>query len=207
MLERKVELKVTLTAHSEDFKRLLKKAYADGIVFEELLEIFIGDLAGGRAASGSDESRLADEWYERHVFPRTERMSFVQYLIERGNIDPCVVGEFIRNIDLCESAYRQRKKKEDGECVEDYIGFILDEMKEILDLYEEYRASCKDCEELRQALEEACEFAMMERRLRGLAWEMVEFTQEFWDRLDGYIRTCREMGVPHDGVISGSAYG
>lgn len=201
MLERKVELKVTLTVYSEDFKRLLKKVYADGISFEELLEIFIGDLAGGKAASGPDESRLADEWYESHVFSKVEKMSFIQYLIKREFVDPCVVGEFIRNIDLCESAYGQRKKKEDGEGVEGYIEFILDEMKDILDLYEEYRVSCKDCEELRQALEEACDFAMMERRLRGLTWEIVEFTQEFWNRLGGYLRMCGEVGMPHDSVI------
>ena len=191
MLERKVELTVKVNAYSEDFKILLKKAYAAGISFEELLELFIGDLAGGKAASGSDESRLADEWYRRHVFPRAENMTFVQYLLERGHVDPCIVGELILNIDLCKLAY-WCEKGDNEEDTDIYIDCILEDVREILNLYAEYRASCKDCEELHQALEGACKFAVAARKMRRPACEVIEFMQEFWDWFDGYVRKIRE---------------
>lgn len=193
MLEGQEELTVKLTVYSEDFLRLQNKVCVSGITFEELLEHFIGDLADGKASSGSDESLLASEWYRRHVFFWPEKKkSFVQYLADGAWTSPSHVGDLLQNIDISMLVLARCEKEGDEEGVDDCKEEILADMREIIGLYGEYRSSCEDCEELHQALNGVAEFAINECRMRGLAWEGIEFTQEFWDRFDKYVQMCEE---------------
>lgn len=72
-LEFKLELTNKQAANLE--LRALKAGFHSGA---ELLESFIGDLTGW-STNGSDEERMADEWYERAFGMSTEFYAFFRY--------------------------------------------------------------------------------------------------------------------------------
>lgn len=194
MAGKELELTVKIKASGEDYERLAKRAYADGISLEELLERFIADLAGGKAASGPDESRLAGEWYDRHFFTPPQEKSFAHYLVESGLAFPGDVGRMLHSIDSCMFAYDRHKKKNNRKSMGCYEEYILEDVAEIVSLYEMYRAECGTCGEFRQALEGIYELTVKEWRMLGQSGEMPDyFTPDYWERLDGYVRTVREM--------------
>ena len=78
--DQKVEASLKVKLYPADFDTLLRKVTGDGLTFEEMVECFLGDLAGGNARSGSDECALADRWYDRHAFDLGAGRSFLRYL-------------------------------------------------------------------------------------------------------------------------------
>lgn len=72
-LEFKLELTDKQSANLE--LKALKAGFRSGA---ELLESFIGDLTGW-STNGSDEERMADEWYERAFGMSTEFYAFFRY--------------------------------------------------------------------------------------------------------------------------------
>ncbi len=194
MAGKELELTVKVKASREDYERLAKKAYADGISLEELPGRFMADPAGGKAASGPDESRLAGEWYDRQLFTPPQEKSFARCLAESGLAYPGDIGRMLHGIDSCMSAYDRHKKKNNRKSMGCYEGYILEDVAEIFSLYEMYRAECGTCGEFRQALEGIYEFTMKERRMPGQPGEMPDyFTPDYWESLDGYARMVREM--------------
>ena len=65
-----------------------EKCVMDGTTPEEVLACFVCDLTGAERTSGSDEERLAGEYYERCGYEfYTDSPSFTQWLISTGYID------------------------------------------------------------------------------------------------------------------------
>ena len=57
----------------------------------------MGDLIGGTFYSGSDESSLADQWYERHGFTWMNEKELLPSLLKRGSLADVV--EFLESWD------------------------------------------------------------------------------------------------------------
>lgn len=192
MDEKKVKLTVNLDVYPEDFKRLLQKSYSDGISFEELLEIFIGDLADGRASCGSDESLYATKWYDRHIFYLPEKKTFVSYLIENEWADPNDFSEMLHGIDSYMDAYDECKDNSDKEGMEEYKEYILADIEEIHDFYRAYLAECDGGEDLRKALTGVCEYTIKQNKILGEEWKLYSFNEDYWSRFCGYIKELEE---------------
>lgn len=86
--ERTISIRMT----DSDLQALASKCGKNGITIKELFEIFVGDLVGGHFCYGSDEGRLADEWFERHLFEYGDD-SLLQYLLRYGSAT--IVGTFL----------------------------------------------------------------------------------------------------------------
>ncbi|MBR1853719.1 MAG: hypothetical protein IJ794_11370 [Lachnospiraceae bacterium] len=193
MDEKKVKLTVNIDVYPEDFKRLFQKGYSDGISFEELFEIFIGDLAGGNASCGSDESLYASRWYDRHIFYAPEKKTFVRYLIENEWADPNDFSEMLHGIDIYMDAYDECKNDSDEEGMKEYREYILADVEEIHDLYRAYHAECDGCDDLREALAGVCEYTIKQNKLLGGVWEMYDLNEDYWNRFCGYVKELEEM--------------
>ena len=84
--ERTVKLKLS----DADVQRLWERAGNVGLSVTELLENFIGDLVCGTYSNGSDECRLASEWFDRCGFSMFPDKTFLNYLIDFGSVESVV---------------------------------------------------------------------------------------------------------------------
>ena len=68
-----------------DVERLALKAASGGLLPEELLENFIGDLVWGTYSNGSDERLCAEQWFDRCWFSSySPTSSLLQHLARMG---------------------------------------------------------------------------------------------------------------------------
>lgn len=81
--ERTMKLKLS----DADVQRLWERAGNVGLSVTELLENFIGDLVCGTYSNGSDECRLASEWFDRCWFGMFPDKTFLSYLIDCGSVE------------------------------------------------------------------------------------------------------------------------
>lgn len=73
-------MKVTINLSEQDERDFLFKCYQDGTTPAEVLGGFIADLIDGEHTRGSDERRLAREYYERCGY-YADKETFVSFLI------------------------------------------------------------------------------------------------------------------------------
>lgn len=81
------ERSISLKLSDADVKRICEKAGGVGITVSGLLENFIGDLVSGTYNNGSDERRLANEWFERCWFGIFPENTFLKYLMDRDSVE------------------------------------------------------------------------------------------------------------------------
>lgn len=172
-----MEVTLHLRMYPEDFKYLRRKAISGGLEFEELFEIFAGDLAAGDAQSGSDESDLAWEWYDRHGFEVIADMNFVRYLSESG-YDLEDVFDELRTVDIYLN-YLLTDEGEERDIDMEEIQYSILSLKEF---YEDYCRETKELHNYREALQALWKYGNDELRFR----ENIELhfrTENFWDKL------------------------
>lgn len=76
------ERTITLKLSDADCERIAEKAGKHGLTVGNLLENFIGDLVDGTYSNGSDERRMADEWFERCWFGMFPEKTLLRHLLE-----------------------------------------------------------------------------------------------------------------------------
>lgn len=81
--ERTIKLKLS----DADCERISCKAGKAGMTVGELLQQFIGDLVDGTYTNGSDERQAAEDWYNRCSFGMFPEKTFLNYLLEYGEMD------------------------------------------------------------------------------------------------------------------------
>ncbi len=79
--------KIILKLSDNEVEQICNKAAMGGMLPEELLEKFVGDLTNGIHTSGSDERRYANAWYERSGFVYLSEKNLLRYLIEMEEIE------------------------------------------------------------------------------------------------------------------------
>lgn len=119
---------VPVRISDKDLRDLAEKCGRSGITVQSLFETFVGDLIGGSFYSGSDESSLADQWYERHGFTWMNKEELLPHLLECGSVGTVV--EFLEAWD--EEAYLKDHPEEadpDDQWVKDGIKEALEGFK------------------------------------------------------------------------------
>lgn len=124
------ERKLTLKLSDADVKRITDKAEANGLTVAELLENFIGDLVGGTYTNGSDEGRLADEYFNRCWFGMFPDRTPINYAIEEGCID--LILDLVGELEGYETE------------PEDFVEEIADVKEELQEIYQGYTGIVKD---------------------------------------------------------------
>lgn len=81
------ERTLNINIAENDARYLFDLAAEHGISMAELIENFLNDLSGGNRRNGSDESRLAKNWFDRCWFGMFPEETFVHYLLERSEMD------------------------------------------------------------------------------------------------------------------------
>lgn len=84
----KLKVSVSLELYREDLQNILFKLAADNIDLSTLITKFIGDLvASDYCRNGSDECDRADAYYDRCSYGLQKEDTFLQYLLESGEIE------------------------------------------------------------------------------------------------------------------------
>lgn len=112
-IRRNEELKlrsIQMNLSDRDLLQLAEKCGRSGISIQDLFEIFVGDLIGGTFYSGSDESVLANQWYERHGFSWMNEGELLSHILKQG--DAAEVVDFLESWD--EVAYLKDHPDEAG---------------------------------------------------------------------------------------------
>lgn len=91
---------ITLELSDADCDRISRKAGENGLTVAELLQNFIGDLVDGTYSNGSDERRLAEEWFDRCWFAYQSDNTLLQYLINESCGDDTLVSDLIECCDV-----------------------------------------------------------------------------------------------------------
>ena len=112
--------KLDLELSSSVCDNLLLLCGRHNITVAELLESFINDLVDGECSNGSDERRLAEEWFDRCYFSWDLEETLLRYLIRGYDAE-----EFIMAIDYVEEL---KDKVKDASC-EDEAFELLGEME------------------------------------------------------------------------------
>lgn len=84
------ERNIKLNLSDADVQRICEKAGAVGLTVADLLENFIGDLVCGTYSNGSDERRLASEWFERCWFGMFPEYTFLSYLLDWDDVEETI---------------------------------------------------------------------------------------------------------------------
>lgn len=191
MENKRIVLNLNLNLGFKDFEYVYRKAIADGLSLSDLLECFIGDLAGGSNCSGSDEYDLAHEWYDRHGY-EPESKSFLLYLMENEWADPDEISETLKRINISTLALEMYEQDHDEEnrqiCMED----LLADVEEVYDLYRAYDAECADVEELHEALKGVCNYTLERRKMSGLSFRDYQFNEQYWEDFDSYVKVLED---------------
>lgn len=120
---------INLTLSDFEVKALFREASSRGTTVEDILEGFIGDLVGGYHYHGSDESRLASEYLERVIYSFNDDESFLQWLLNYGDLEDVAqrleIIEDGEDEDSRDEARYQRQQVE--ESFEDYLSYIGEE--------------------------------------------------------------------------------
>lgn len=128
---------VTLNLSDADIKRLAEKSAFADLTVAQLLESFIGDLLNGTYSNGSDERRIANDWYDRCGYSYYARSyNFLQYLIE-NDYD---IAELLRDYEMVLDFQREEAE---GILDEDSINWKEDSAhwREVNDPFTEYKES------------------------------------------------------------------
>lgn len=132
---------INLTLSDFEVDALCRTAITVGATVEELLEDFIGNLVGGYHAGGSDEERLAVEYFERvsYSFDNDDE-SYLQWLSNYGHWEEIGRFEIIEeesgeDEDSREEIKHQRYKIE--ESFKEYLYHIGKERAEKINREEE----------------------------------------------------------------------
>lgn len=80
------ERRLSLTLSDYEAEEILRLTISSGTTLEELLADFIGDLVNGYHSSGSDERRLAKEYFDRLSYPHSlqNQETFLQWSLKHG---------------------------------------------------------------------------------------------------------------------------
>ena len=187
MEKEKMEVTLRLRMYPKDFEYLRRKALSGGLGFEELFEIFAGDLACGDARSGSDECDLACAWYDRHGFDEPDGMGFVRFLTEWGyDLEEAfdALNTVDVNLDLLTGELDGEQR---DECKEEIKYSILS----LKGLYEDYCGEVKDPHDHREELQALWKYGQDEARFCGNG-EIHIVSENFWDRLYDLWEQTRE---------------
>ena len=125
---------LTIRLSDADCERLAKKVGLVNLSIPELVENFIGDLIDGTYSNGSDERRLANEWFERCGFGMFPKQTLLRYLREYGYD----VEDFL-------IAYDEMKYYEEDP--ERYVSYLKENnvpMSEPMWFYEDYERYTSD---------------------------------------------------------------
>ncbi len=100
-----------LNLSDQDVERIREKAASVGFSVGELVENFIGDLTDGTYANGSDERRLAKEWFHRCWFGMFPEETLLKHLIDIGELD-----HFLEYADSMQELGRDIKRYQEWLC-------------------------------------------------------------------------------------------
>ena len=145
------ERTVKLSLSDADTVRLSEKAASVGLTVAELLQNFIGDLVDGTYSNGSDERMLANEWFNRCGFSFVPESTFIAFLIEWGDLQPCI--DSMDYIADCERDLEQAVDADEVEDIHHLQEEIQRERETIEDYYREYQAHTKSPQTKEEALE------------------------------------------------------
>lgn len=76
------ERTITIRLSDADCERITTKGGRYGLTVGNILENFIGDLVSGTYSNGSDERRMAEEWFERCWFSICPEETLLKHLLE-----------------------------------------------------------------------------------------------------------------------------
>lgn len=130
------ERTIKINLSDADCDRLAKKAGSYGFTVSKILESFIGDLVDGTYSNGSDERRLAEEWFECRSFGLSDEDTLLKYLINMEyDIEDCIDAyEELKYYELYPQKFtNQILELKDGDKLwfeEEYHYFIDDYLKE-----------------------------------------------------------------------------
>ena len=189
MAKEKMEVSLRLRMYPEDFAYLRRKAVSGGLGFEELFEIFAGDLACGDARSGSDECDLACAWYDRHGFDEFGEMDFVKFLAEWG-YDLEEAFDALNTVDVnLDLLGKDMDGEQRDECMEEISCMVLF----LKEAYEDYCGTARNPQDYRESLQALWKYGQDEARLSGNG-EIRIISENFWDRLfDLWEKTQEEQ--------------
>lgn len=118
---------INLTLSDFEVESLCRTAAAAGTTVEEILEDFIGNLVGGYHYKGSDEGRLASEYFERNIYSFYNDESYLQWLANYGDLEELSRFEIIEEESGDDEDSRDEieyQKQEIEESFEKYISHI-----------------------------------------------------------------------------------
>jgi len=115
-----------------DVERLALKAASGGLLPEELLQNFIGDLVRGTYSNGSDERMYAEQWFDRCWFSSyAPTSSLFQHLARMGCLEHAIeLWEKLRysKEDVVDPELSEEEKEE----IEQDIMEVEKELSEII---------------------------------------------------------------------------
>lgn len=107
-----------------DVERLALKAASGGLLPEELLQNFIGDLVRGTYSNGSDERMYAEQWFDRCWFSSyAPTSSLIQHLARMGCLEHA--------IELREKLRYSKEDVLDPELTEEEKREIVQDIREV----------------------------------------------------------------------------
>lgn len=149
------DLKITLQISDADAADFVRKCFRDGTNPAEVLEAFINDLIDGTRTRGSDERRLAAEYYDR-LTACSPSGTFAQWLIDEENLNSFILQ--LEDLEALEEDLRELKENpheaHKGE-IRDIIAEISNRKDEITDIYNDYAEITPEPEPLEEAIKGA----------------------------------------------------
>ena len=162
----------TLELTDEDAKAFIEKCMRDGTTPAEVLEGFINDLVDGTRTRGSDERRLASEYYERcgYIYFQDEDHTFLQWLMNDFTFET-VAGALDDMITLKEEVKHLQTHPDEidkpGE-IEELESVITACAEEINKYYEEYEKSTTKPQPQEEAIADIYKYSKeLEKIMKG----------------------------------------
>lgn len=161
--EKSIQRGIVLKLPYEDVESLCAKAARADLTVSQLLENFIYDLVQSDRSNGSDERMYANDWFDRCGFSCCFSETFLQYLVEYGDVDSAIkIWEEIKY-------YKDQGELEESE--KEFVEVLTEELEE---MFQDYQKENKEPADL--TLESGMEKVLKwdkERKelLKGIAME------------------------------------
>lgn len=133
-MKRKFELDLT----REDLKAFLAKCYEGGTTPAEVLEGFICDLVDGEKTHGSDERRLANNYFDRcgYSIMELDSKSFLQWVLFFDRFDEVApLADLVRKYEGELSFFGSDEESREKEELEEDLAAATEELRSIYNDY------------------------------------------------------------------------
>lgn len=121
---------LSLNLSDADFERVSNLCGLHNITVSQLLENFIGDLVCGTYVNGSDETKLAGDWFKRCWFGLEPENTLLHFLLENDyDVEECLLtyGDYMDYIENPQKFKEDLEDLQEGEklyCIKEWEGYL-----------------------------------------------------------------------------------